>query len=97
MVPQFLAASFEMLREGQEKMMKNFSDIPNPMAAVPGFEQMQKQQQAFLETMMGKWTPGSTMPEASDEEEIAAEPDVTELDDIKKQLADLQKKLSGLN
>ena len=97
MVPQFLAASFEMLRDGQEKMMKNFSDIPNPMAAMPGFEQMQKQQQAFLETMMGKWTPGSTMPEGGDEEEIASEPEVSDLEDIKKQLADLQKKLAGLN
>ena len=93
MVPQFLAASFEMLREGQEKMMKNFSDIPNPMAAMPGFEQMQKQQQAFLETMMGKWTPGSTMPESGDEGEAASEPEVSDLEDIKKQLESFRPKV----
>ena len=36
-VPQFLAASFEMLREGQSKVMENMAAIPNPMAKMPGF------------------------------------------------------------
>ena len=35
-VPQFLAASFEMLRDGQSKMMENLQAFPNPMAAMPG-------------------------------------------------------------
>ncbi|MDO5705564.1 MAG: polyhydroxyalkanoate synthesis repressor PhaR, partial [Paracoccus sp. (in: a-proteobacteria)] len=47
-VPHFLAASFEMLREGQSKMMENMSRVPNPMAKMPGFEAMQRQQQMFL-------------------------------------------------
>ncbi|MDJ0993073.1 MAG: polyhydroxyalkanoate synthesis repressor PhaR [Dinoroseobacter sp.] len=96
-VPQFLAASFEMLRDSQEKVM---ASMPNPMAAVPGFEQIQKQQRAFLETMMGGWTGGaaSTMPGAdSDEPTEAAAGDHNEIEDIKRQLADLQKKLSGMN
>ena len=33
-VPQFLQMSFEMLRDGQSKMMGAF---PNPMASMPGF------------------------------------------------------------
>src|SRR5210317_1154240 len=36
-VPQFLAASFEMLRDGQSKVMENMTAI-NPMAAMPGFD-----------------------------------------------------------
>ena len=38
-VPQFLAASFEMLREGQSKMMDQMTKA-NPMAKLPGFEAM---------------------------------------------------------
>lgn len=35
-VPQFLAASFEMLRDGQSKMLENFGSFPNPMARCRG-------------------------------------------------------------
>lgn len=94
-VPQFLAASFEMLRDSQEKMINNLGGMPNPMAAVPGFDQMQKQQRAFLETMMGGWKTSSTMP-ASEAEDTPSE-ESSDIDDIKRQLADLQKKLSGLS
>ncbi len=96
-VPQFLAASFEMLREGQSKMMENFTALPNPMAAVPGFDAVQRQQQAFLKSMMAGW-PGSSGPEAeTGEEPEAADPaDREELAQIKQQLADLQSKLSKL-
>lgn len=52
-VPQFLAASFEMLREGQSKMLENLSVLPNPMAAMPGFDAMRKQQEVFMKTFMG--------------------------------------------
>ncbi|SHH56573.1 polyhydroxyalkanoate synthesis repressor PhaR [Cognatishimia maritima] len=89
-VPQFLATSFEMLRESQSKMVENMSSI-NPMAA------MQAQQEAFLKAMtgkMGSW-PGSTVP--AEEPEVAAKEDGEALDDIKKQLADLQAKLSKLS
>ncbi|HHC29815.1 MAG TPA: polyhydroxyalkanoate synthesis repressor PhaR, partial [Rhodobacterales bacterium] len=69
-VPQFLASSFEMLRQGQSTMMENIGSIPNPMAAqmaaIPGFEAMQAQQQAFLSAMMQGWgaTAGGAAPEA---------------------------------
>ncbi len=96
-VPQFLAASFEMLRDSQEKVM---ASMPNPMAAVPGFEQLQKQQRAFLETMMGGWAnaSGTSAPEAEDAAATGKETtESREIEDIKRQLADLQKKLSGMN
>lgn len=90
-VPQFLAASFEMLREGQSKVMENIGSFPNPMAAMPGFEAMKRQQEAFMKTMMAGWTPGSK-PREDGEEGGARE----ELSEIKKQLAELQAKLSKL-
>ena len=88
-VPQFLAASFEMLREGQSKMMENFATFP----PVPGFEALQRQQEAFLKTLMAGWgaTVGTT-PEAGGEGAGGRD----ELDAIKKQLAELQSKLSKL-
>ena len=65
-VPQFLAASFEMLREGQsaifEQMTKN-----NPMAKLPGFEAMRAQQEAFFKAMTGGFTAGSSGPAKDDE------------------------------
>ncbi|GHC30625.1 polyhydroxyalkanoate synthesis repressor PhaR [Gemmobacter nanjingensis] len=95
-VPHFLAASFEMLRDGQSKMLENFSSFPNPMSAMPGFEAMRKQQEAFMKSMMGglpAW--GTTVPgrEADDDKQGSS---AEELAQIRKQLADLQSKLSKL-
>lgn len=94
-VPQFLAASFEMLRDGQSKMMENLTTMPNPMAAMPGFEAMQQQQQAFMKSMMSGWA-GSSGPAPQPEEAPESEDASDELTQIKKQLADLQSKLSKL-
>ncbi|MEP2639805.1 polyhydroxyalkanoate synthesis repressor PhaR [Roseobacter sp.] len=92
-VPQFLQASFEMLRDGQSQMMDKMTAI-NPMAKMPGFELMQAQQQAFVKAMTGGLgnTPGWSAP-AKDEETPEQGED---LDVIKKQLAELQDKLSKL-
>lgn len=91
-MPQFLASSFEMLRESQAKMVENLAAIPNPLAAVPGFEALRKQQEAFLKTMMGGMPAWGGSGPAKDEEPAASD-DIAE---IKKQLAELQKKLSKL-
>ena len=88
-VPQFLAMSFDMLREGQSQMVENMTRA-NPMSAMPGFEHMQRQQQAFMKAMMGG-LPGAAG--ASDDKEASED----DLDEIKKQLAELQQKLSKLN
>jgi polyhydroxyalkanoate synthesis repressor PhaR len=95
MVPQFLQASFEMLRDGQSKMMENMTKA-SPMASMPGFEMLQAQQEAFMKAMTqgmaGGWAGGSTAPEAP----AAKSDDGEDLDEIKAQLADLQSKLSKL-
>ena len=95
-VPQFLAASFEMLREGQSKMMENLH-LPNPLATVPGLDAMRKQQEAFLKTLMGGmpgWAASGPAPEQ--EPEATAPPASEDLAEIKRQFAELQRKLSKL-
>lgn len=91
-VPQFLAMSFDMLRDGQSKMMENMGAI-NPMASMPGFEALQAQQQAFLKAMTGGWTGGASGTSSTPEREDGGSED---LGDIKRQLAELQEKLSKL-
>ena len=87
-VPQFLAASFEMLRDGQSKMMENMTAM-NPLSGMPGFDAMRAQQEAFMKAMTGGW------PSAKDTAK-PAEQSREDLDDIKQQLAELQAKLSKL-
>ena len=93
-VPQFLAASFEMLREGQSKLMENMVSMSNPMASMPGFDAMQRQQQVFLKAMMGGWRGGASGPAPeADDAAPAAEGD---MDEIRRQLAALQDRISKL-
>ena len=87
-VPEFLAASFEMLREGQSKMMDNMTAM-NPLAAMPGFQAMRAQQEAFMKAMGGM---AGAKPRREPEE-----PEGAELDDIRRQLAEMQEKLSRMN
>lgn len=89
MVPQFLAMSFDMMRDGQSKMMENLG-IPNPIASLPGIDAIQAQQAAFLKAMAGAGWPGAST--GVDAEEDGED----DLDEIKKQLSELQSKLSKL-
>lgn len=94
-MPQFLQSSFDMLRDSQSKMMEGMSAI-NPMTQIPGFEAMQAQQQAFLKAMTGGLGTNWSAPDAS-EDKAATEESGEDLDEIKKQLAELQSKLSKLS
>ena len=87
-VPEFLQASFEMLREGQSKAMENMTSM-NPMASMPGFEAMRAQQEAFFKAMTG----GMMTPSKSEDKPAEKGDD---LSDIKDQLASLQEKLSKM-
>ncbi|WCR09895.1 polyhydroxyalkanoate synthesis repressor PhaR [Paracoccus stylophorae] len=134
-VPQFLAASFEMLREGQSKLMENMTTMSGPMAGMPGFDAMQRQQRIFLKAMMGGWRGGASGPEpdeageadADDPDAEGATPpddpathperkrpaktarsaadktaaptedsDAGDMNEIRRQLAELQKRISNL-
>ncbi|MEP3845282.1 MAG: polyhydroxyalkanoate synthesis repressor PhaR [Paracoccaceae bacterium] len=95
-VPQFLEASFDMLRNGQSQMLENMTAM-NPMSSIPGFDAIQAQQQAFLKAMTSG-IPGA-MAGGNDEPAEKSEPSAgngEDLDAIKAQLADLQDKLSKL-
>ena len=75
-MPQFLAASFDMLRDGQSKMLEGFAGIAPPMAGMPGFEAMRKQQEAFMKTMlagMPGW--GGTAPARTEAEPAKEAPE----------------------
>ncbi len=91
-MPQFLQASFDMLRDSQSKMMENMSAM-NPMAQMPGFEAMKAQQEAFLKAMTGGFSSGWTGGGRDAKEEEGEE----DLSSIKRQLAELQEKLSKLS
>jgi polyhydroxyalkanoate synthesis repressor PhaR len=92
-VPEFLAASFEMLQKGQSQMMENMTKA-NPLAAMPGMDAMRAQQEAFMKAMTGGMGGMSTVPGAAQGTEDEGEED---LDEIKKQLAELQQKLSKMD
>lgn len=99
-VPEFLAASFEMLRDGQSKMLENMTKA-NPLATMPGMEAMRKQQEAFVKAMTGGLGGlGGTGPGTSrDDNDNTGKTDHADddLDTIRKQLAELQDKLSKLD
>ncbi|MFT6075258.1 MAG: polyhydroxyalkanoate synthesis repressor PhaR [Yoonia sp.] len=85
-VPEFLQASFEMLRDGQSKAFENLGKT-NPLTAMPGFDAMRAQQAAFFKAMTG-----GIVPAASAEKTEAGD----DLGEIKSQLAALQEKLSKM-
>lgn len=100
-VPQFLQMSFELLREGPGKFADQMSAM-NPMLAqmkkMPGFEAMQRQQKAFLETMMAGWSamPGMAPQAPKPADEPKPDPAAEDLTEIRRQLAALEAKLSKM-
>jgi polyhydroxyalkanoate synthesis repressor PhaR len=85
-VPQFLEMSFDMLREGQSKVMESMT---NPLSAMPGFDAMKAQQEAFLKAM----TPGYA---GSDDKTPSDGSDAAELDVIRAQLTAMQEQLAKM-
>lgn len=107
-VPQFLAMSFEMLRDSQSKMMENFSSMPTPMNPMSGIEAIQRQQKAFLATLMPGWPAAASGPVPEDAAPTPETPetaatggntvkDTEELHEIRRQLAELQQKLARMD
>ena len=94
-VPEFLKQSFAMLRDGQAKVIENINTM-NPLAKMPGFDAMQAQQEVFLKAMTGTWK-GGTGPEAGEPRNKSETKEKDEdLDAIKRQLSELQDKMSKL-
>lgn len=103
MMPQFLQASFDMLRDSQSQMVENISAM-SPMSQVPGFDALKMQQEAFLKAMTsglpgglaGGLAGGWGSPSAAPEDTSAKAGSGEDLDAIKRQLSELQEKLSKL-
>jgi polyhydroxyalkanoate synthesis repressor PhaR len=97
-VPQFLSTSFDLLRDGQSKMVENLTKVPSPLTAMPGFEVMRQQQEAFLKSMMAGGLPawGGTGPAPEADKAKTGSDEASELANIKAQLAELQSKLSKM-
>jgi polyhydroxyalkanoate synthesis repressor PhaR len=93
-VPQFLAASFEMLRQSQAAMMDNMQKV-SPVAKLPGFDALRAQQEAFFKAMSSFMAavPGAAPPEAPRQEGARGGED---LEAIKAQLAELQSRVAKL-
>jgi polyhydroxyalkanoate synthesis regulator protein len=95
-LPEFLTMSLEMFRENQSKFMESMNSI-NPIQGMPGYENLQAQQDAFLKAFMGGLS-GYSSNNASKPE--AADPKNETKDDlaaIKTQLSELQEKLNKLS
>ena len=84
-----------MLRDGQSRVLENMNTI-NPMAKMPGFKVMQAQQEAFMKAMTGKIPTAWPSVPGSEKEPPAKAGQGEDLETIKKQLAELQEKLSKL-
>ena len=94
-VPQFLAMSFDMMRDGQSKVLENMGAM-SPLAGTPGFEAMQAQQEAFLKAMTGGF-PARSDEKPSPETSKEKPSESSDLQTIKLQLADLQAQLENLS
>jgi polyhydroxyalkanoate synthesis repressor PhaR len=102
MMPQFLQTSFDMLRDSQSQMVENISAM-SPMSQVPGFDALKQQQEAFLKAMtsglpggLAGGLAGGWGGPAAAEDTSAKEGSGEDLDAIKRQLSELQEKLSKL-
>ena len=86
--------SFEMLREGQQKMLENISSSNT----LSGFAAIKAQQEAFLAAFsngFGNWLMQTSSKEGTAGDEVNNKTE--ELESIKKQLSDLQEQLSKIN
>ena len=86
--------SFEMLREGQEKIIENMSSSKS----IPGFEAIKAQQEAFLAAFanaFGNWPTQPTFDSSNEKEEVKEKTE--DLEAIKQQLSNLQDQLNKLS
>ena len=99
-MPEFLQMSFDMLRDGQSKMVENLA-VMNPLSTVPGFDAIKTQQETFIKAMTGGmvagWSEDEQAPEPAESSAEAQTGTSEDLDEIKRQLAELQTKLNKMD
>jgi len=99
-MPEFLQMSFDMLRDSQSQIVENLT-VMNPIAKIPGFEAIKTQQETFIKAMTGGmaagWSEQDPTSETAPTGAEAAPGTSEDLDEIKRQLADLQTKLNKMD
>ncbi|MGY8789191.1 MAG: polyhydroxyalkanoate synthesis repressor PhaR [Pseudomonadales bacterium] len=95
-MPEFLQMSFDMLRDSQSQIVENLT-VMNPIAKIPGFEAIKTQQETFIKAMTGGMAAGWSEQDPTSETAEAAPGTSEDLDEIKRQLADLQTKLNKMD
>ena len=95
-LPEFLTMSLEMFRENHSQFMENMNNV-NPMQGMPGFENIQAQQDAFLKAFMGGLSSYSAKSAPNTEEDKPSNGSKDDLEAIKMQLSELQEKLNKLS
>ena len=99
-MPEFLQMSFDMLRDSQSQIVENLT-VMNPIANIPGFEAIKTQQEAFIKAMTGGmtevWSERDKPSESATSGAEATSGNSEDLNEIKRQLADLQTKLNRMD
>ena len=95
-LPEFLTMSLEMFRESQSQFMENMNNV-NPLQGMPGFENLQAQQDAFLKAFMGGLSSYNAKSAPNAEEDKPSNESKDDLEAIKMQLSELQEKLNKLS
>ena len=91
LVPKFLETSYDMLNKSQGQIMESIQNVSDPMKS---FKDFQETQQEILSTMFPfmPFPPNETEKEAKQ----SAKNNNEELSQLKKQMADMQKKLDRM-
>jgi len=95
-LPEFLTMSLEMFREIQSQFMENTNNV-NSLQGMPGFENLQAQQDAFLRAFMGGLSSHNAEIAPNAEANKPSNGSKDDLEAIKIQLSELQKKLDKLS
>ena len=87
LVPKFLEASYDMLNKSQNQIIENFQNVSDPLKNLKDFQESQKE---MLSTMFPFMTPSPK------KEQGGVQENNPELDELKKQMAEMQKKLNDM-
>ena len=105
LVPRYLEQSMESFAKNQEQMRAYMKDSFGGMFPLDRFEEMSKQNMAFFEQAMRMWNPfkgGVGMPgtpgaaASTGGEKPAEAPSANEINDLKSQMAALQRQIEAL-
>ncbi len=99
-VPKYLEASIDSLTREQEKFRKQLTNTFAASPFAPLEEHVRRNMEMFERTfaMFKPFVPSTSRPSSSSEpEKIVAEPETDNIDDLRKQMKDMQEKLERMS